>query len=45
MKLDFFMSFFEKQTILSDHFKGWIIDSSFVTIYENGFDHALQDWA
>ena len=37
------MSFFVKQTNLFDHFKGRIIDSSFITIYENGFDHALQD--
>ena len=44
-EVGFFYVIFLKQITLSDHFKGWIIDSSFVIIYEKGFDHALQDGA
>ena len=39
------MSFFVKQTTLPDHFKGKIVDSSFVTIDEKGCDHTLKDGA
>ena len=44
-EVGFFMSFFVKQTTLPDHFKGKIVDSSFVTIDEKGCDHALKDGA
>ena len=44
-EVGFFMSFFVKQTTLPDHFKGKIVDSSFVTIDEKGCDHILKDGA